>query len=53
MEGELLGPGGLLDPESPFLCAASHGAVETSVLQSCITEAKFLVDAAYNQTQRT
>lgn len=26
--------------------------METSVLQSCITEAKLLVDAAYNQTQR-
>ncbi|KAM8817284.1 eosinophil peroxidase [Rhynchonycteris naso] len=32
---------------------ASPGAVETSVLQSCITEAKLLVDAAYNQTQRS
>ncbi|CAK6438013.1 unnamed protein product [Pipistrellus nathusii] len=32
---------------------ASPGAVETSVLQSCIAEAKFLVDAAYNQTQRS
>ncbi|ELK35928.1 PREDICTED: eosinophil peroxidase [Myotis davidii] len=32
---------------------ASPGAVETSVLQSCITEAKFLVDGAYNQTQRS
>ncbi|KAM7069260.1 eosinophil peroxidase isoform 2-T2 [Molossus nigricans] len=27
--------------------------VETSVLKSCITEAKLLVDAAYNQTQRS
>ncbi|XP_016066179.1 PREDICTED: eosinophil peroxidase [Miniopterus natalensis] len=32
---------------------ASPRAVETSVLQSCMTEAKLLVDAAYNQTQRS
>ncbi|XP_005597567.1 eosinophil peroxidase [Equus przewalskii] len=32
---------------------ASPRAVETSVLRGCITEAKLLVDAAYNQTQRS
>eukprot|EP00069_Balaena_mysticetus_P000474 bmy_03555T0 len=32
---------------------ASPRVVETSVLQSCITEAKLLVDAAYNQTERS
>lgn len=26
--------------------------METSVLQNCITEARLLVDAAYNQTER-
>nr|XP_015105160.1 eosinophil peroxidase [Vicugna pacos] len=29
------------------------GAVDTSVLQSCITKAKLLVDSAYNQTERS
>ncbi|KAM8944082.1 eosinophil peroxidase [Lycaon pictus] len=33
--------------------AASPRTVETSVLRGCITEAKLLVDAAYNQTQRS
>ncbi|XP_036693199.1 eosinophil peroxidase [Balaenoptera musculus] len=32
---------------------ASPRVVETSVVQSCITEAKLLVDAAYNQTERS
>uniref|UniRef100_A0A8D1WE73 Eosinophil peroxidase n=1 Tax=Sus scrofa TaxID=9823 RepID=A0A8D1WE73_PIG len=32
---------------------ASPRTVETSVLQGCITEAKLLVDAAYNQTERS
>ncbi|XP_032946415.1 eosinophil peroxidase [Rhinolophus ferrumequinum] len=32
---------------------ASPRAVETSVLQGCITEAKLLVDAAYNETQKS
>ncbi|XP_069337244.1 eosinophil peroxidase [Eulemur rufifrons] len=32
---------------------ASPRAVETSVLQDCIAEAKLLVDAAYNRTQRS
>ncbi|XP_054441476.1 eosinophil peroxidase [Pteronotus mesoamericanus] len=31
---------------------ASPMAVETSVLQDCVREAKLLVDAAYNRTQR-
>ncbi|XP_022365067.1 eosinophil peroxidase [Enhydra lutris kenyoni] len=33
--------------------SASPATVETSVLRDCITEAKLLVDAAYNQTQRS
>ncbi|CAK7291446.1 Eosinophil peroxidase [Vulpes lagopus] len=33
--------------------AASPRTVETSVLRGCITEAKLLVDAAYNHTQRS
>ncbi|XP_062072685.1 eosinophil peroxidase [Lepus europaeus] len=32
---------------------ASPRAVETSVLQGCIAEAKVLVDAAYNRTQKS
>ncbi|XP_072807783.1 eosinophil peroxidase-like [Vicugna pacos] len=32
---------------------AFPGAVDTSVLQSCITKAKLLVDSAYNQTERS
>lgn len=32
---------------------ASLRTVETSVLQGCLAEAKLLVDAAYNQTQRS
>ncbi|XP_010988698.2 eosinophil peroxidase [Camelus dromedarius] len=32
---------------------AFSGAVDTSVLQSCITKAKLLVDSAYNQTERS
>uniref|UniRef100_A0A2I3GWV5 Eosinophil peroxidase n=1 Tax=Nomascus leucogenys TaxID=61853 RepID=A0A2I3GWV5_NOMLE len=32
---------------------ASPGAVETSVLRDCIAEAKLLVDAAYNWTQKS
>ncbi|XP_037348389.1 eosinophil peroxidase [Talpa occidentalis] len=32
---------------------ASPQAVETTVLQDCIAEAKLLVDTAYNQTQRS
>ncbi|XP_003466861.1 eosinophil peroxidase [Cavia porcellus] len=32
---------------------ASPGAVETSVLQDCLAEAKLLVDTAYNQTQKS
>uniref|UniRef100_G3SQS0 Eosinophil peroxidase n=2 Tax=Loxodonta africana TaxID=9785 RepID=G3SQS0_LOXAF len=32
---------------------ASPRAVETSVIQDCITEAKLMVDTAYNRTQRS
>lgn len=41
----------LTDSEPPSLRAASPMAVETSVLQDCVKEAKLLVDAAYNRTQ--
>ncbi|XP_045443283.1 eosinophil peroxidase [Pipistrellus kuhlii] len=43
----------VLAPPCEAIAPASPRAVETSVLQSCIAEAKFLVDAAYNQTQRS
>lgn len=45
-------PVAALDSESHSFQTASPRTVETSVLQGCITEAKLLVDAAYNQTER-
>ncbi|XP_002929454.1 eosinophil peroxidase [Ailuropoda melanoleuca] len=43
----------ILAPACEGTGPAPPAAVETSVLRDCITEAKLLVDAAYNQTQRS